>query len=177
MKKLNYESKEWKKAQENIAVLLSNNGFLVWHEKKIGNNRVDILAKRQIGDSVCNLIFEVKHYNNVSGRQEIEFEKQLQKYLKAMIKREAKRYSPKFVYENMKFIGYLVFTKDYGIHQNNVKHYAKKQPFKEDNSLFLRKIWERNVYVFFSRPVYIAENLKTLGLPFFQQTKITDFLD
>ncbi len=168
---------EWKKAQENIGILLSNNGFLVWHEKKIGHNRVDILAKRQIGDSVYNLIFEVKHYMNVSGRQEIEFEKQLQGYLKAMIKREVKRYSLKYVYEYMKFIGYLVFTKDYGIHQNNVKNYAKKQPFKEEDSHFLRRIWERNVYGFFSRPVYIAENLKTVGLPFYRQTKMTDFLD
>ncbi len=85
-------SKEaWKVAQSSLAQFMQNNSFEDWEERRIENRRLDILAKRIIGDKIFYVVFEVKHYNKVSAGNEDKFLEQLNEYLKLLILRELER--------------------------------------------------------------------------------------
>ncbi|MHA2309167.1 MAG: hypothetical protein ACXABJ_07810, partial [Candidatus Heimdallarchaeaceae archaeon] len=164
---------DWKEAQNSIAKFLAENSFLVWEERSLYNKRVDILAKRTYKNKTFYLVFEVKHYNNVTASVEEKFRKQLEEYLKLLIKREVERKSDKQISNNYVFVGYLVLSKDYGIYLNRRKNWIKKQQFVEDSSL--DKIWRRNVYLFCSTENFIQKNLEDIGLSFYSQSKMSDF--
>ena len=166
-------SLNWREAQKSIADYLSKNNFLVWEERKLGNKRVDILAKRELNNKIFYIIFEVKHYNNVTSSAEDKFRVQLEDYLKLLIQRELKRKSEKQIFENYVFVGYLVLSKDYGIYLNRRKNWRKKTLVEEDKNMEL--IWKRNVYLFCSSQEYIQSNLETVGLRFYSQSKLQDF--
>ena len=166
-------SLNWREAQKSIADYLSKNNFLVWEERKLGNKRVDILAKRELNNKIFYIIFEVKHYNNVTSSAEEKFRVQLEDYLKLLIQRELKRKSKKQIFENYVFVGYLVLSKDYGICLNRKKNWRKKTLVEEDKNMEL--IWKRNVYLFCSSQEYIQSNLETVGLRFYSQSKLQDF--
>ena len=107
----------WKEAQASIAKFLAENSFMVWEERNLLNKRVDILAKRTFKSKTFYLVFEVKHYDNVTASVEEKFRKQLEEYLTLLIKREVERKSDKQISSNYVFVGYLVLSKDYGIYQ------------------------------------------------------------
>ncbi|MCG3221541.1 MAG: hypothetical protein H7641_09185 [Candidatus Heimdallarchaeota archaeon] len=163
----------WKEAQNSIARFLADNSFMVWEERSLYNKRVDILAKRTYRNKIFYLVFEVKHYNNVTASVEEKFRKQLEEYLKLLIKREVERKSDKQISNNYVFVGYLVLSKDYGIYLNRRKNWIKKQQFAKDSSL--DKIWRRNTYLFCSTENYIQKNLEDIGLSFYSQSKLSDF--
>ncbi|NPD89479.1 MAG: hypothetical protein HGN29_12235 [Asgard group archaeon] len=163
----------WKEAQNSIAKFLADNSFMIWEERSLYNKRVDILAKRTYRNKIFYLVFEVKHYNNVTASVEEKFRKQLEEYLKLLIKREVKRKSDRQISNNYVFVGYLVLSKDYGIYLNRRKNWIKKQQFAKDSNL--DKIWRRNVYLFCSTEDFIQKNLEDIGLPFYSQSKLSDF--
>ncbi len=72
---------DWKKAQKSIAQFLSDNSFDVWEERTIGNRRVDVLAKREYKGKIFYIVFEVKHYQNVTPSVEEKFVQQLEEYV------------------------------------------------------------------------------------------------
>lgn len=164
---------EWKIAQNSIAKLLNNNSFEVWEERRIKNKRIDILAKRTVGDTIYYLIFEVKHYNKVTAGTEDKFLEQLNKYLELLIKRELERKKFNYVLKKIIFIAYLVLSNDYGIYKNRRKNWRKERLFPDNREL--EEIWKRNVYLFSSTQKYIQKNLESVGLPFYSQTQISDF--
>jgi hypothetical protein len=164
---------DWKEAQRSIAKFLSDNSFMVWEERSLYNRRIDILAKRTYKNRIFYLVFEVKHYNNVTASVEDKFRKQLEEYLQLLIKREMERKPDKHISSNYMFIGYLVLSKDYGIYQNRRKNWIKKQQFFQGSNL--DKIWRRNVYLFCSTEEYIQKNLEDIGLSFYSQSKLSDF--
>jgi len=168
-------SLNWREAQKSIADYLSTNSFLVWEERRLGNKRVDILAKRELNKKIFYIIFEVKHYNNVTPSAEDKFRIQLEDYLKLLIQRELKRKSKNQLLENYVFVGYLVLSKDYGIYLNRRKNWRKKTLVEEDKDFEL--VWKRNVYLFCSSQEYIQPNLESVGLHFYSQSKISDFFE
>ncbi len=168
-------SLNWREAQKSIADFLSKNSFLVWEEKGMNGKRVDILAKRELNNKVFYLIFEVKHYNNVTASAEDKFRLQLEEYLRVLIMRETDRKKKKQILENYIFIGYLVLSKDYGIYRNRRKNWRKKRLFEDDKDMGL--IWKRNVYLFCSSQENIQSNLESVGLQFYSQSKISDFFE
>jgi hypothetical protein len=163
----------WKEAQNSIAKFLADNSFMVWEERSLYNKRVDILAKRTYRNKIFYIVFEVKHYNNVTASVEEKFRKQLEEYLKLLIKREVERKSDKQISDNYIFVGYLVLSKDYGIYLNRRKNWIKKQQYAKDSNL--DKIWRRNVYLFCSTDDFIQKNLEDIGLSFYSQSKLSDF--
>ena len=163
----------WKEAQASIAKFLAENSFMVWEERNLLNKRVDILAKRTFKNKTFYLVFEVKHYDNVTASVEEKFRKQLEEYLTLLIKREVERKSDKQISSNYVFVGYLVLSKDYGIYQNRRKNWIKKQQFEKDSTL--DRIWRRNVYLFCSTENFIQKNLEKIGLSFYSQSKLSDF--
>ncbi len=165
---------DWKIAQKSIAKFLSDNSFNVWEERSIGNKRVDVLAKREYKGKTFYLIFEVKHYQNVTPSVEEKFILQLEEYVQALILRETKRKSSNQIFEHYVFIGYLILSKDYGIFLNRKKNWRKK-PFFIEN-VELSKIWKRNVHFYCSSPKFIRKNLESQGISFYTQSKISDFL-
>ncbi len=166
-------SLNWREAQKSIADYLSKNNFLVWEERKLDNKRVDILAKRELNNKIFYIIFEVKHYNNVTSSAEDKFRLQLEDYLKLLIQRELNRKSKKQIIENYVFVGYLVLSKDYGIYLNRKKNWRKKKLVEDDKNFEL--IWNRNVYLFCSSQEYIQPNLESVGLHFYSQSKLSEF--
>ncbi len=165
---------DWRVAQNTIATFLSENSFDVWEERSIGNKRIDVLAKREYKGKLYYLIFEVKHYQNVTASVEEMFVKQLEEYVQSLILREIQRKTTKQIYENYIFIGYLILSKDYGIYLNRKRNWRKKEKISENTEL--NKIWRRNVYLFCSSPQYIRKNLEIQGIKFYSQSKISDFL-
>lgn len=165
---------DWRAAQQSIANFLLGNSFEVWEEQAIGNRRVDVLAKREFGGKIYYLIFEVKHYQNVTSSIEESFLLQIEEYIEALLKREVKRKSPKHVFKNYIFIGYLILAKDYGIYLNRRKNWRKKE-FLSDNEK-MRRIWKRNVHFFCSSPKFIKANLENFGIKLYTQSKISDFI-
>jgi hypothetical protein len=167
-------SKEaWKVAQSSLAEFLQNNSFEVWEERRIENKRLDILAKRTIGEKIYYIVFEVKHYNKVSAGNEDTFLEQLNEYLRLLILRELRRKKFSFVSKKVFFTGYLVFANDYGIYRNRRKNWRKNRDFPDDEEL--EAIWKRNVYLFSSTQEFIQRNLESVGLTFYSQSKISDF--
>ena len=164
---------DWKEAQKSIAKFLTDNSFMVWEERSLYNKRLDILAKRAYKNKIFYLVFEVKHYNNVTASVEEKFRKQLEEYLKLLITREVERKSDESITKNYMFVGYLVLSKDYGIYLNRKKNWIKKQQFSEGTNL--DKIWRRNVYLFCSTEEFIQKNLEEIGLSFYSQSKLSDF--
>jgi len=169
------EKLDWQLAQEKIAKYLSANNFSIWEERKIGRKRVDILAKRVINDVVYYLIFEIKNYNKISASEETKFEGQLLEYLKSLILREKKRKKLTNLLDKNIFVGYLVFSNDYGIYHNRRKNWRKTNAFEGNEEL--ETIWKRNVHLFCSTPGYIQKNLDSIGLQLYKQKKILDFFD
>ncbi len=165
---------DWKIAQKSIAQFLSDNSFDVWEERTIGNKRVDVLAKREYKGKIFYLVFEVKHYQNVTPSVEEKFVKQLEEYVQTLILRETQRKSNNQIFEHNVFIGYLILSKDYGIFLNRRKNWRKK-PFFTGN-IELSKIWKRNVHFYCSSPKFIRKNLESQGISFYTQSKISDFL-
>ncbi|MHA1482534.1 MAG: hypothetical protein ACTSUP_03850 [Candidatus Heimdallarchaeaceae archaeon] len=165
---------DWKIAQKSIAQFLSDNSFDVWEERTIGNKRVDVLAKREYKGKIFYLVFEVKHYQNVTPSVEEKFVKQLEEYVQTLILRETQRKSNNQIFEHYVFIGYLILSKDYGIFLNRRKNWRKK-PFFTGN-IELYKIWKRNVHFYCSSPKFIRKNLESQGISFYTQSKISDFL-
>ena len=165
---------DWKIAQMSIAQFLSDNSFDVWEERSIGNKRIDVLAKREYKGKTFYLVFEVKHYQNVTPSIEEKFVQQLEEYVQKLILRETQRKSIKQIFENYVFIGYLILSKDYGIYLNRKKNWWKK-PFLTENTE-LSKIWKRNVQFFCSSPKFVRKNLESEGIYFYTQSKISDFL-
>ena len=171
----NEKSKEpWKIAQISLAKFLQNNSFEVWEERRIENKRLDILAKRTIGEKIYYIIFEVKHYNKVSAGTEDKFLEQLNEYLRLLILRELERKKFPFVSKKTTFVGYLVFANDYGIYRNRRKNWRKNRNFPDNKEL--ETVWERNVYLFSSTKEFIQKNLESVGLTFYSQSKMSDFL-
>ena len=168
-------SLNWREAQKSIADYLSKNSFLVWEERSLGNRRVDILAKRELNNKIFYIVFEVKHYNNVTPSAEDKFRLQLEDYLKLLIQRELKRKPKNQSLDNYVFVGYLVLSKDYGIYLNRKKNWRKKTINVNDQ--IIEKIWKRNVYLFCSSQEYIQSNLESVGLHFYSQSKISDFFE
>ena len=166
---------DWRIAQHSIAQFLSENSFDVWEERSIGNKRVDVLAKREYKGKVFYLVFEVKHYQNITASVEENFVLQLEEYLQALILRESDRRTPKQIFEHYIFIGYLILSKDYGLYLNRRKNWRKKQYFVENEEL--KRIWRRNVHFFCSSPKFIRKNLEPEGLAFYTQSKISDFFE
>lgn len=165
---------DWKIAQKSIAQFLSDNSFDVWEERSIGNKRIDVLAKREYKGKISYLVFEVKHYQNVTSSVEEIFVQQLEEYVQTLILRETQRKSNKQIFEHYVFIGYLILSKDYGIFLNRRKNWRKK-PFFTEN-VELSKIWKRNVHFYCSSPKFIRKNLESHGISFYTQSKILDFL-
>ena len=166
---------DWKIAQNSIAKFLAENSFDVWEERSIRNKRIDVLAKREYKGKIFYLVFEVKHYQNVTPSVEDKFIQQLEEYVQTLILRETQRKSTNQIYDHYVFIGYLILSKDYGIYLNRRKNWRKKPFFTESNEL--SKIWKRNVHFYCSSPNFIRKNLETLGLSFYIQSKISDFLN
>ncbi|MBY9000871.1 MAG: hypothetical protein KGD64_08165 [Candidatus Heimdallarchaeota archaeon] len=163
----------WKIAQHSIAQFLSENSFDVWEERSIGNRRIDVLAKREYEGKIYYLVFEVKHYQNVTASIEEKFVLQLEEYLQVLLLRESNRKTLKQISEKYIFIGYLILSKDYGIYLNRRKNWRKKQYFVGNEEL--SKIWKRNVHFYCSAPKFIRKNLEPAGLAFYTQSKISDF--
>ncbi|MHA1399425.1 MAG: hypothetical protein ACTSQE_03625 [Candidatus Heimdallarchaeaceae archaeon] len=168
-------SLEWREAQRNIALFLENASFKVWQERVIKNKRIDILAKREFKNKTFYLIFEVKHYEAVSGSNEREFFYQLKEYMKELILRELEHKSIAQIREKYVFVGYLVFSKGYGIYKNRQKNWKKGSPFPIKSTL--NEIWKRNVHFFCSTQEYIKQNLETLGLFFYSQPNLSNFFN
>ncbi|MCE7742098.1 MAG: hypothetical protein GOP50_06535 [Candidatus Heimdallarchaeota archaeon] len=164
---------EWQEVQLKMATILENNSFEIWKERSIANRRVDILAKRAYKNKTYYIIFEFKHYENVTGGVEDKFLEQLRDYLKLFIERELRRKGFDHVSKNYVFIGYLVLSKDYGIYKNRRKNWRKNKLFPEDKDL--ESIWKRNLYLFSSTEKYIRPNLESIGLTFYSQSTIEDF--
>ncbi len=168
------KSKEaWKVAQTSLAQFLQNNSFEVWEERRIENKRLDLLAKRSVGEKIYYIVFEVKHYNKVSAGNEDKFLEQLNEYLKLLILREIERKKFQFVSKKVVFTGYLVFANDYGIYRNRRKNWRKSRDFPDNKEL--EEIWKRNVYLFSSTQEYIQKNLESVGLTFYSQSTIAEF--
>ena len=87
------ETPDWRKQQDIIAKFLEDNSFEVWIERGIKNRRIDVLAKRSYKNKTYYIIFEVKHYNNVTAGVEDKFFEQLSDYVQLFILRELKRRS------------------------------------------------------------------------------------
>ncbi len=167
-------SPDWRIAQNSIAKFLSENSFDVWEERSIGNKRVDVLAKCEYKGKTFYLVFEVKHYQNVTPSVEEKFIQQLEEYVRTLILREIQRKSYNQIIEHYVFIGYLILSKDYGIFLNRRKNWRKKAYFTENT--VLSKIWKRNVHFYCSSPKFIRKNLESQGISFYTQSKISDFL-
>lgn len=168
-------TQNWKEAQQSIAFFLERNNFLVWEERSIKNKRIDILAKRLFKDQIFNLIFEVKHYNTINASEEDKFLEQLEEYLRLFIIREVKRKGIRKITSNSIFIGYLVLSKDYGLHLNRKKNWRKKDIFDKDSEL--SNLWKNNVFLFCSSQEFIQTNLESIGLTFYSQSKLSDFFE
>ena len=166
-------SKNWKEAQSSIADFLKKNNFSVWQERRLENKRVDILAKREFKNKIFYLIFEVKHYNNVTPKAEENFLKQLTEYVKLFIKRELKRKKINNILARYHIVGYLVFSKDYGIFLNRRKNWYKTDRISENSQI--NNIWKKNVTLFCSSPKNIQKNLESVGLAFYSQSRLSDF--
>ncbi|OLS33133.1 MAG: hypothetical protein HeimAB125_02040 [Candidatus Heimdallarchaeota archaeon AB_125] len=167
--------KAWRVAQNSLAQFLQNNSFEIWEERRIENKRLDILAKRIVGEKIFYIVFEVKHYNKVSAGNEDKFLEQLNKYLKLLILRELDRKKYSYVSKKIFFTGYLVFANDYGIYKNRRKNWRKNRNFPDNKEL--ETIWKRNVYLFSSTQDHIQRNLESIGLTFYSQSKISDFFN
>ena len=169
------DSPEWREVQGKIAEILSKNSFEIWEERTIGNRRVDILAKRAYKNKIYYVVFEFKHYEKVTASIEDKFLEQLKDYLRLLIERELKRKNFDYVYTNYVFIGYLVLSKDYGIYKNRRKNWRKSNLDSENKEI--EKIWNRNLYLFSSTEKYIKSNLESVGLNFYVQSSLEDFVD
>ncbi len=123
--------KAWRVAQNSLAQFLQNNSFEIWEERRIENKRLDILAKRIVGEKIFYIVFEVKHYNKVSAGNEDKFLEQLNQYLKLLILRELDRKKYSYVSKKIFFTGYLVFANDYGIYKNRRKNWRKNRSWKQ----------------------------------------------
>lgn len=167
------QTPEWRDVPLKIASFLKKNSFEVWEERIIANKRVDILAKRSYNNKSFYIVFEFKHYENVTASVEDKFFDQLSTYLKILIKREMKRKGFTHVSRNYIFVGYLVLSKDYGIYKNRRKNWRKNSVLLEDKEL--EHIWKRNLYLFSSTDDYIKSNLESIGLSFYSQSSIEDF--
>lgn len=164
---------EWREAQCNVASILKNNSFEIWEERTIGKRRVDILAKRTFNNKTFYIVFEFKHYENVTASIEDKFLEQLLDYIRLLIERELGRKGFKHISKKYVFIGYLVLSNDYGIYTNRRKNWRKERHFPENKDL--ENIWKRNLYLFSSTEKYIRPNLESIGLSFYSQTSISDF--
>ncbi|TFG09278.1 hypothetical protein EU534_02335, partial [Candidatus Heimdallarchaeota archaeon] len=81
----NTDLPEWRKTQLNIAKILRNNSFETWEERALDNRRIDLLAKRYCNNKIYNIVFEFKHYENVTASSEDKFLEQLHEYLQLLI--------------------------------------------------------------------------------------------
>ena len=169
------ETPDWRKQQDIIAKFLEDNSFEVWIERGIKNRRIDVLAKRSYKNKTYYIIFEVKHYNNVTAGVEDKFFEQLSDYVQLFILRELKRRSFEHVSKQYVFVGYLVLSKDYGIYKNRRKNWRENKSFSETKEL--EETWQKNVYLFSSTKNYIQSNLESIGLPFYSQSNMLHFLN
>lgn len=169
------KKKEWAIAQEKITGYIQKLGFDVWKERKINNKRVDILAKKVSREKITYLVFEIKHYNRVHAHNEREFFVQIQDYVKELLLREVARKSAKKVLRDYMFIGYLVFTNDFGLFKNRKKDW--KRNFFHQSEKVLREIWRKKVSFFYSTPEFIKRNLVSLGLDLDKQLTLNQLFN
>lgn len=164
----------WQIAQERVAAILKQMGIDYWIEQPLNGYRVDVLGKYQAKKKLYYIIFEVKHYQSITPKQEIDFEKQMVNYVAELIKREARKKSPNTILEKYVFIGYLVLAKDYALMRNRKMNWRKESPF-DKNQVEFNKIWKRNVKLFCSTPEHIKENLANIGIIPSKQSNLERF--
>lgn len=130
------ENISWKVAQTSVGTFLKDHHFAIFEEKRLkSGRRIDIVGQKKINGSMVHILIEVKDWQKVTRKQEMDFCTQIIDYLiqysmEEIFPREAEdkwHKSAKKITDN--FIGILCLTKDSHFSFRKVSdHYFKKNP-------------------------------------------------
>ncbi len=126
---------DWKSAQQNIALMINQAGFLKFEEKSLSkSNRADVMVIRSTNSHVIIGIIEVKSYNKITTKIAIDAVKQSCRYITAVY--NSFKNSKKWGNKINKYFCAVVFTKDYPdiLFRPRVKQFTKALPEKLVNS-------------------------------------------
>ncbi|MBN1330202.1 MAG: hypothetical protein JXA54_12075 [Candidatus Heimdallarchaeota archaeon] len=135
----------WKIAQTNVSNFLKEHGFAVFEEKKLkSGKRIDIVAQKKMASSFLHVLVEVKDWQNVTRKQEIDFCNQIIDYLiqyaieEILFKETKDKWSKSTKKITDSFLGILCLTKDAHFSYRKVSNHLFKKnqniigiPFRE----------------------------------------------
>jgi hypothetical protein len=175
-------SDNWKQAQKLVATFLKDHGFGIQQEYRLKDQkRMDILALRKIGKITYHIIVEVKDWNKVSRKQEMEFCKQIINYLIEYALEKLLRKDPQNKWDRTdkeitdRFIGILCLTKDAHFSYRKVSdHLFKKN--KRIQGIPLREQIAEHIQLYVSRFDFITKVFQTIKIPLYKESSIDDWI-
>ncbi|NHJ48733.1 MAG: hypothetical protein FK733_13190 [Asgard group archaeon] len=175
-------SDNWKQAQKSVAKFLQEHGFAIQQEYRLKDQkRMDILALRKVKKTTYHIIVEVKDWDNVSRKKEMEFCKQIIDYLIEYALEKLLRKDPKNKWDrsttqiNDQFIGILCLTKDaYFSFRKVSEHFFRKNA--RIQGIPLREQIANQIQLFVTRFDFLPKVFQELKIPLFKESTLEDWI-
>lgn len=176
-------SDNWKLAQKNVATFLNEHNFAIQEEVRLLNEkRMDILALKKVGKRFYHIIVEVKDWNSVSRKKEMEFCQQIISYLiqysleKILPKNPKNKWERRKIKINDQFIGILCLTKDAHFSYRKVSdHYFLKNTRMQ--GIPLREQIAKSIHLYVARFDFLPKVFQELQIPLYKEPRLLDCLE
>ncbi len=165
-----WASFDWKEAQNQVGLLFKKNGFKIFQEKKLENNkRADIIVIKENPTMVIIGVIEVKCYQKISRSLEKSAMRQALNYLEDQYTLSENNYN--WRRKNKKYFACVVYTRDYptSFLRHTINNYDQFDKIKN--------IEKNSLYLFYSTPNTVMDKLKNYIYIENKQQRIDDFFE
>jgi len=179
---LTKNDQSWKEAQNLVAEFLQKHEYAIKQEFTLkSGKRIDIIGIKKINNQFLHVLIEVKDWNTVTRKKEMEFSKQIIQYIVEYSLEESIKVSNKEKWKRKEsdlrdmFVGILCLTKDAHFSFRKIsQHFITKN--KNILGIPLREQIAENISLFVSRFDFLPRVFQELGQPLYKQKKLLDWL-
>ena len=172
---------DWKEAQTKVAQFLEEYGFAIKQEVSLkSGRRLDILGIKKIASEFLHVLIEVKDWNTVSRKNEMEFSKQIIQYLIDYSLQEFSKKSTTDRWNRLegklrdKFLGILCLTKDCHFSFREIStHFIEKNP--NIKGIPFREQIAEQIQLYAARFDFLPQAFEKAGYRLFKQKDLTNW--